>query len=363
MAQIPAELLAILQRATAGTAISPGSEAQLLTWELQDVPRARAWGLTPENGPDLIHQRLRLLSQLARDPPDFPLTYAHFDDLLPVLWQLWLPLAVQLANQRQQLGRPIIQGILGGQGTGKTTLTRSLALILQRLGYRAVSLSIDDLYKTYAERQQIAATDPRLVWRGPPGTHDVGLGCQVLSQLRQGDRIVDLPRFDKSLHSGQGDRTTPDPVNNIDIVLFEGWFVGIRPLPPDQLATALTQLPWPIQTEADCQFAQDCNQWLRDYEPLWDLLDRLMVLCPPDYRLSQQWRRQAEQDMKATGKAGLSDDTIDQFVIYFWRALHPELFIQPMIAGTTAHQSADLVVMVDANHQPGNIFPPGLAVG
>jgi len=37
------------------------------------------------------------------------------------------------------------QGILGGQGTGKTTLAAMLSLILGQLGYHTLSLSLDDL--------------------------------------------------------------------------------------------------------------------------------------------------------------------------------------------------------------------------
>ncbi|MHC5721870.1 MAG: glycerate kinase, partial [Nostoc sp.] len=70
-------------------------------------------------------------------------------EMLQVLWDLWLPLGIKLALQRQQLGRPLIQGILGGQGTGKTTMCKILSLILDQLGYRTLSLSLDDLYKTY----------------------------------------------------------------------------------------------------------------------------------------------------------------------------------------------------------------------
>ncbi|NJL21401.1 MAG: hypothetical protein HC895_12160 [Leptolyngbyaceae cyanobacterium SM1_3_5] len=35
-----------------------------------------------------------------------------------------------------------------------------------------------------------------------------------------------LPRFDKSLHEGAGDRIDPERVDRADVILFEGWFVG-----------------------------------------------------------------------------------------------------------------------------------------
>lgn len=273
------------------------------------------------------------------------------------LWSLWLPLAMQLASLRQQLERPLIQGILGGQGTGKTTLAAVLSLILNHLGYRTLSLSLDDLYKTYAERQRLQQSDPRLIWRGPPGTHDVALGLQLLDQLRQPNRQkpVLVPRFDKSAWAGAGDRTTSEQVEALDIVLFEGWFVGVRPIDP---AVFDTSTPAPIQTSADRAFARDMNERLKDYLPLWERLDRLMVLIPRDYRLSQQWRRQAEQQMMAMGKSGMTNTQVDEFVEYFWKSLHPELFITPLTRNASL---VDLVIEINSDHSVDTMYKPGNA--
>ncbi len=87
---------------------------------------------------------------------------ARFQGAVPIntLWNLWLPLALRLAKQRQANGQPFIQGILGGQGSGKTTLGAVLTLLLQHLGYRTLSLSLDDLYKTHADRLKLREADP-----------------------------------------------------------------------------------------------------------------------------------------------------------------------------------------------------------
>lgn len=262
---------------------------------------------------------------------DFPIDLA---------WQLWLPLAIELMQKRDRMERPIVQGILGGQGTGKTTLALIVSRILQQFGLSTARLSIDDLYKTYADRQRLAQQDSRLRWRGAPGTHDVELGLNAIAQLRRGESAR-LPRFDKSLHDGAGDRIDPEWVERVDVILFEGWFVGARPID----SSAFDQAPWPIETEADRAFASDCNDRLRDYLPLWNLLDSLIVLAPIDFRLSLTWRSQAEQQMKAQGKAGMSEAEIHEFVLYFWRSLHPQLFIEPLMA------EADWSIVLNANHQ------------
>lgn len=344
----------ILEQSIAGTSLAEAQWQMLVDWELSDRRRAAAWQIEPQQARDLIAERLHWLHQMEPLMADLPLPSKPFSAYLPLAWQLWLPLAAWIAAARQGLDRPLILGILGGQGTGKTTLTLILQRLLKEMGYNAVGLSIDDLYKTYADRQQIRQQDPRLIWRGPPGTHDVDLGVETLTQIRQAasDQTVRLPRFDKSLHGGEGDRAVFEAVTNVDVLLFEGWFMGVRPV--DDLRLFDQTLP-PITTEADRQFARDMNRQLEAYLPLWDLLDRLMVLCPEDFRISQQWRRQAEQQMRAQGKTGMSDDTIDQFVAYFWKALHPELFITPL---RQQREWVDLVVEISPDRIPSAIYCP-----
>ncbi len=263
------------------------------------------------------------------------------------LEKLWLPTALELAEARQESDRTIIQGILGGQGTGKSTLCIILKLILNYLGFEVASLSIDDLYLTHAERQELKRQDPRLIWRGPPGTHDVDLGLKVIEQCLQEDSQAEIlmPRFDKSAWNGSGDRVFPEAITKPDILFFEGWFVGVQPVPE----TYFDNPPAPIVTAEDIQFAKDNNQRLQAYLPLWDKLDRLIVLYPEDYRLSKQWRKEAEHKMIASGKTGMSDEEIDRFVEYFWQALHPELFIKPLT------KTADLVVEIESDRTVGKI--------
>ena len=266
---------------------------------------------------------------------------------LEYLEQLWLPLALNLATKREQLRTPI-QGILGGQGTGKTTLCVILKLILNYLGFSTASLSIDDLYLTHAQRQKLKQQDPRLIWRGPPGTHDIDLGLQVIEQCLQADddaKIL-MPRFDKSAFNGSGDRITAEAIVKPDILLFEGWFMGVQPV----FESSFNNPPAPIITPEDIQFAKDNNQRLKAYLPLWNKLDSLIILHPEDYRLSKQWRKEAEHKMIAKGKTGMSDEEIDRFVEYFWKSLHPELFIKPLT------QSADLVVEIKSDRSLGKVY-------
>ena len=352
-----------------GTKKSPSASEwqELVADALISPQRAKAFGITPENAEEMIQARSRLCQSVYTDILSLPsfsqqISLSSPSNILLSLWNLWLPLAIQLSESRQKLARPLIQGILGGQGTGKTTLGIVLGVILDYLGYRTISISIDDLYKTYQDRQLLQKQDPRLIWRGPPGTHDIDLGLQVLDQLLSPHQYnsIQVPRFDKSAWGGAGDRIEPEIIESVDIVLFEGWFVGVQPIDPSIFDT-LTLAP--IETDSDGEarqrhrkFARDTNERLKDYLPLWERLDKLIVLYPTDYRLSLQWRLQAEQEMMATGKSGMTESQVYDFVNYFWRALHPELFITPL---TRNSNWADLVIEINPDHTPGKIYKPG----
>ncbi|NJM65292.1 MAG: glycerate kinase [Acaryochloris sp. RU_4_1] len=346
----------VLENLAQGKTLTASQQTELSQGMLRDRCWAAAFNWTPETINVVIQEQAQLLSQIYPQIQRFWQEECQIPtSCLQTLWQVWMPLALQLAQARAQQDRPFIQGILGMQGAGKTTLTRVLQLILAQLGYSCCSLSLDDLYKTYAERQKLYAQDPRLKWRGPPGTHDVFLGLQVLDQFRAGDSTttIQVPRFDKSAFGGQGDRSGFESVPSADILLFEGWFVGAQPIDPGQFA----QAPVPIYTAADREFAVDMNRRLQDYLPLWDRLDRLLVLNLTDYRLSKQWRQEAEHKAIATGHTGMSDTEIDQFVDYFWQALHPELFVNPLV---TDENGADLVITINADHWIEAVYKPAL---
>ncbi len=308
--------------------------------------QAPTFGIDANNVRDRIQARLALFHQsysaIAACCSELKLSPS-----IQTIWDLWLPLAIQIAAWKST-NHCSIQGFLGGQGTGKTTLTRMLIVILNQLGYRAVSWSIDDLYLPYVDRVALRNRDPRMVRRGPPGTHDVQLGIDIFRQFQQGNFPIALPRFDKSAHEGEGDRTHPEIIDRSDIVLFEGWFVGVHPIEFE-----FENAPEPITTEHDRQFAREINEQLRNYVPLWELLDRLIVLYVPNYQLSKQWRKQAEHRMIAQGKAGMSDAEIDQFVEYFWKALHPELFITPMVHHS---EKVDLILEIGSEHIVRSIY-------
>ncbi|KAI8850289.1 P-loop containing nucleoside triphosphate hydrolase protein [Chytridium lagenaria] len=131
---------------------------------------------------------------------------------------------------------PLVVGISGPQGSGKTTLAASLFSLLREAGVSAARMSLDDFYLTRAEQIVLAKANPGnvlLEFRGNPGTHDTALAMSVLEACKKRSGHVAIPVFNKSMHGGLGDRADSKDwmsVNlPVDVVLFEGWCIGFRP--------------------------------------------------------------------------------------------------------------------------------------
>lgn len=61
--------------------------------------------------------------------------------------------------------------------------------------------------------------------------------------------------------------------------------------------------------------------------------------------------------MIAAGKSGMTEQEIEQFVHYFWRSLHPELFIKPLVKSA---KLVDLVIEIHPHpdHTFGRVYKP-----
>lgn len=353
-----AQLLTILTAITQGDALGPSQETWLIDVTREDHLRTAALGMTEATLRGQLHQQVEFLATHYQSFEQFCHDQLGLrQHLLWNLWQVWLPLALGLRQKQQQKGAPFIQGIVGLQGTGKTTLTAILTWLMAQWGYNCVSLSLDDLYLSHAQRLRLREENPRLRWRGPPGTHDVTLGrsfIQRFQALGTDPQPLWVPRFDKSLQGGSGDRTAPEAVMPpVDILLFEGWFVGIL---PRQDWPAPEALPSLLQDPEAYKFGMQCNQQLSAYLPLWEQLDQLLILYLADFTVSRVWRQEAEEKLRDHYHGGMDVAEIDRFVTYFWQALHPDLFLKPLISEPG---SAQMVIEIQNDRRFGRIFPPG----
>lgn len=229
----------------------------------------------------------------------------------------------------------------GLQGTGKSTLAAQMAALARSQGRHAVVLSLDDLYLPRWARQQLAAdVHPLLATRGPPGTHDVVLGCALLDALRMGQSVL-LPRFDKLADDRVPTSQLAAVETPVDLVIVEGWFLGVPAEPDAALAAPINAL----EREEDSQgiWRRYCNQALaRDYPALWQRFDRLWFLQPPGFEVVVDWRWQQEQALAASQGRPASMDRagIARFVEHFERVSRQALRTLPAIA--------DQVIALDA---------------
>jgi D-glycerate 3-kinase len=261
------------------------------------------------------------------------------ESLLPLLWLFLVPLGRSLSALQSKEQRPVVQGILGPPGTGKSVAAEMLALILRELGHRPVVLSIDDLYFSRSKLEIELARHPILMWRGPPGTHDVDLGIEFFDSVRSGAAEVDVPRFDKTLHNGLGDRGRFERVVEPDLVIFEGWIVGLMKQQEKLI------LDWLRAHDArSVDLALKANESLEAYAGLWAFLDRLMLLHVPDVSLIRRWRLEAERARREAGLGAMTESEVERFVDYLLSAIPPPVHYWPLIED---RRGIDMAVAVD----------------
>lgn len=211
----------------------------------------------------------------------------------------------------------LVVGICGAQGSGKTTLVRHLAAALERQGTRTAALSLDDLYRTRAERLRLSReVHPLLATRGVPGTHDVALGLAVIAALERGE-AARLPRFDK----GADDRAPlgdwPLAPAEAQVLLLEGWCLGARP--QHDVATPVNRLE--AEEDPDGVWRRHVNAALAaDYQRLFDRIDCLVLLAAPGWEVVADWREQQEAELRARGgPAVMSPAEMARFIQHYER--------------------------------------------
>ena len=94
-------------------------------------------------------------------------------------------------NKKANKKRPYFVGLAGGQGTGKTTISSLIKIILIKyFKLKVFKISIDDFYKTRKERISLSKRiHPMLLIRGVPGTHDINMMLSFFKKANQNHKI------------------------------------------------------------------------------------------------------------------------------------------------------------------------------
>ena len=267
------------------------------------------------------------------------------------------PLATTISGWRQALDRPLIVGLHGAQGTGKSTLALFLQTLLREdHNLPCAVISLDDMYLTRAEREGLARNmHPLLLTRGVPGTHDLMLGQQAIDHLIRAESSSrsPLPAFDKALDDRLPRHQWPVFQGEAQIILIEGWCVGAGPDHDNQrLDNPINSLE--SREDRDGIWRQYVNDQLRDrYAWFFEQIDRLIMLKPPSMDCVRRWRTLQEHKLReraATAPSGsgagpriMTDKEVLRFV------MHYERITQRCLADLSTR--ADVVLEVDENHQ------------
>jgi D-glycerate 3-kinase len=263
-------------------------------------------------------------------------------DYRAVVDDYWRPLAEKIASHAEAK-RPLVVGINGAQGSGKTTLCKFLEPLLAERGLRAVILSLDDLYLSRAERALAAADHhPLFATRGVPGTHDVERGMAILDRLLAG-KSAELPVFDKARDEPSAEtRHVEGPV---DIVLFEGWCVGAAPQTAADLREPVNALE--RDEDPDGIWRREVNRRLAtDYAELFGRIDLLVVLKVPDFESVRAHRRVQEKRL-GWGPAVMGEAALDRFLAHYQRLT--EHMFREMPA------RADILVEIGRDQRPTRV--------
>lgn len=242
--------------------------------------------------------------------------------------------------------RPLVVGVCGSQGSGKSTVCKTLTTRFSQAGLQVANLSIDDLYLPLAERVTLAKhVHPLLRTRGVPGTHDTKLGVHTLHALAHGGRVP-LPRFDKASDDRRPKAEWDSIEGPAQLVLFEGWCVGTRP----QTLQALDQPVNALEANEDVggRWRRYVNDALGgEYQGLFAKIDLLVLLAAPSFDVVLKWRTQQEQELRAqaTGSGVMTDAELARFIQHYERITRHALIEMPARADLVVRLAPDRTVV------------------
>lgn len=230
----------------------------------------------------------------------------------------------QIADWTSKKGSscPLIIGLSGPQGSGKSTLC-------SRLSSPSIAvLSLDDYYWPFKRQKQLAIEtqgNPLLELRGNPGSHDLSLLLSTLEAVMQQRVDVPMPKYDKSLMSGRGDRLDQQDwsvlnASDVTCIIIEGWCIGFTAIEDHDELSRIA-----ISFNLTPEHLLAVNDHLRAYTTLHEQMNVFIHMRAQDLQCVYDWRWEQELSLKrAEGddSAGMSQSQTKDFVDRFMPIYH-----------------------------------------
>jgi len=270
-----------------------------------------------------------------------------FRDKLGQLNKFYLPISKMIKEEYLKKKKTKVIGLTGGQGTGKSTISNILKIILKE-AYKleTVIFSIDDFYKTLNERKIMSKKISNLfLTRGVPGTHDFRMLYRCIKNLKSDKfKKILIPRFDKSIDDRSSRNRWLKVKKKPNIVIFEGWCVGVTPQNKKDLTYPINELE--KQKDKKKIWRKKVNLELKkNYKKIFNLIDKLIFLKVPSFKYVFKWRLLQEKKLRIIGKGKkiMTDKQISNFIMYYERLTKHMLTVLP--------KTADAVINIDKKHR------------
>ena len=253
-------------------------------------------------------------------------------------------------SKRVKKKTPLIVGLAGGQGSGKTTISSILSIILKKyFKLNVFVISIDDFYKTRKDRKILSKNKhPLLMTRGVPGTHDIKLILNFFRKIKSKKfNTLEVPRFNKSIDDRYKKNLWYRIKSKPDVIIFEGWCVGARAQSNSQLKKPINSIEKVYDQGAKWRTYVN-NQLKTKYKTLFKQLDGLLYLKAKNFNLLREWRLKQERKLwvKTKNKKNLkimsSGDVINFMQTY--QRITQQMF-------KDALRSSSVIMNLNSNHQ------------
>ena len=260
----------------------------------------------------------------------------------------YIPMSFWIEKKYIEKKKTLFLGLSGGQGSGKTTISAILKIILKNFFNREVYISsIDDYYKTLNERKKLSnKIHPLLKTRGVPGTHDINLVKKFFNSIKLNKfKKLKLPKFDKSKDDRLKKKYFYQIKKKPEIVILEGWCVGAKPQSNSLIKNSINILE--KNEDKNLAWRNYVNKKLKnEYKKFFSMIDHIIFIKVPNFNMVLKWRLLQERKLKKKfylNKKIMSHTQIKRFVMFY------ERITLQMIKDL--NKCASMIILLKKNHE------------